>query len=141
MTSAVMKPNRHLTRQAVFQSLFEADFRQNDPHLNWSRLVKELGQSLDVPFGESLLYCLVENSAKIDEAVLRAAPNWPMEKVAKVDKAVLRLAVAELLFHQQEDTPPRVVINEAVVLAKKFGSDSSFRFVNGVLATIYKSIQ
>lgn len=72
---------------------------------------------------------------KIDSKIQQAAPAWPIEKLNRIDLAVLRLAVYEL---DNEDTPPKVVIDEAVELAKEFGSESSSSFVNGVLGTIFQ---
>lgn len=71
----------------------------------------------------------------IDEKIKSAAPAWPVEKLNKVDLAILRLAIYEL---DNKNTPPKVVIDEAVELAKEFGSENSPSFVNGVLGTIYK---
>lgn len=74
----------------------------------------------------------------IDERIRVAAPQWPVDKIAKIDLAVLRLAVFELTIEKKE--PPKVVIDEAIELAKEYGNDHSSKFVNGVLGTILKSI-
>jgi N utilization substance protein B len=71
----------------------------------------------------------------IDSLIQASATEWPIDKLNKIDLAILRLAVFEL---ENSDTPPKVVIDEAVELAKEFGADSSPSFVNGVLGTIYK---
>lgn len=71
---------------------------------------------------------------QIDEEIARAAPAWPIEKINKVDLAVLRLAIFELLF--KKDVPPKVTVDEAVELAKDYGSESSSSFVNGVLGKL-----
>lgn len=73
----------------------------------------------------------------IDEKIQTAAPEWPISQIAKIDLAVLRLAVSELLTKKE---PPKVVIDEAVELAKEFGNDNSPKFVNGVLGTILRSL-
>jgi len=132
------QPNRHLTRQAVFQALFEADFRHNNAEENFKRVTSEVHGDLDERFGKTLLHVIYEHKSEIDAKILEAAPDWPIEKVAKVDKSVLRLAIAELLYKPNKDVPVRVAINEAIELAKKFGSESSKSFVNGVLGTIYR---
>ena len=137
---AASGPNRHLTRQAVFQAFFEADFRQKNPLEVFARLAEDIGDYIERPFGESLITIINDHLADIDAALLAAAPDWPIEHVARVDKTVLRIGIAELLYADQlGDIPARVAINEAVELAKKFGSDSSHRFVNGVLGTVYRS--
>lgn len=133
------QPNRHLTRQAAFQALFEADFRGNDAVTNFDRIASEVPDAIDQPFGQSILKTVIKHKDDIDQALLKAAPDWPIEKVARVDKNILRIAIAELLFPNEiADVPDKVAINEAVELAKKFGSDSSSRFINGVLGTIYR---
>lgn len=75
----------------------------------------------------------------IDRAIERAAPEWPLDKIAKIDLAILRLAVHELLVEKKE--PPKVIIDEAVELAKAFGGDNSPKFINGVLGTILQEAQ
>ena len=74
----------------------------------------------------------------IDGRIARAAPEWPVDKIAKIDLAVLRLAVFELTVDKKE--PPKVIIDEAIELAKEYGNEHSWQFVNGVLGTILKSI-
>jgi len=77
-------------------------------------------------------------SQSIDNIIQAAAPEWPTNKIAKIDLAILRLATNELLVEKKE--PPKVIIDEAVELAKAFGNDNSAKFVNGVLGTILKSL-
>lgn len=78
-----------------------------------------------------------KNLPSVDEKIQNAAPEWPISQIAKIDLAVLRLAVGELMTQKE---PPKVVIDEAVELAKEFGNDKSPKFVNGVLGTILKSL-
>jgi N utilization substance protein B len=75
---------------------------------------------------------------EIDAKIAVAAPEWPLAKVAKVDLAILRLATYELLY--EKNTPPKVVIDEAVELAKEFGGDTSSAFINGALGTIMTNL-
>ncbi len=74
----------------------------------------------------------------IDERIASAAPEWPVDKIAKIDLAVLRLAVYELTVEKKE--PPKVIIDEAIELAKEYGNENSSKFVNGVLGNILKSL-
>ncbi|MBI3956243.1 transcription antitermination factor NusB [Candidatus Gottesmanbacteria bacterium] len=74
----------------------------------------------------------------IDRTITEAAPEWPIDKIAKIDLAILRLSAYELMVEKKE--PPKVIIDEAVELAKAFGNDNSAKFVNGVLGTILKSL-
>ena len=74
----------------------------------------------------------------IDSAIQTAAPEWPIEKIAKIDLAILRLAVCELIIEKKE--PPKVIIDEAIELAKTYGNENSPKFINGVLGTILKDV-
>jgi len=133
-----MAASRKLTRQAAFQALFESDFRDHEPITNFERIAKEAGGNVDVEFGSDLITSVTKNLKVIDKKILEAAPDWPIDQVAKVDKAALRLGIGEL-FHapkSNKQTPTNIIINEAVELAKRFGNDSSRRFVNGVLGTL-----
>lgn len=85
-------------------------------------------------FSHALLFGVIQHREQLDVIIQRIAPEWPLEQMAPVDRSILRMAAFEILF--SEDTPPKVAINEAVELAKIFGSDSSSRFVNGVLGTL-----
>ena len=78
---------------------------------------------------------VLKQKKKIDLKIAHAAPEWPIENLNKIDLAILRLAIYEL---ENEDTPPKVIIDEAVELAKEYGAESSSSFINGVLGTIYK---
>ena len=82
---------------------------------------------------------IVSSLSDIDAKITKAAPEWPIDKVAKIDLAILRLACFELTVEKRE--PPKVVIDEAIELAKSFGNENSSKFVNGVLGSIFKEIQ
>lgn len=75
--------------------------------------------------------------SQIDKIIISSAPEWPIEKINKIDLSILRLSVRELL---EGDTPPKVVIDEAVELGKEYGSESTASFVNGVLGTVLKNL-
>jgi ADP-ribose pyrophosphatase YjhB (NUDIX family) len=89
---------------------------------------------------EQLLRTIVAKQAEIDAIIVKAAPEWPMEKIALIDRNVLRLGLCELLYGDRNDVPPKVAINEAIELGKEFGGESSGRFVNGVLGAVYRDI-
>jgi len=107
---------RHLRRREAVKILFAETFT---PQPTSSELVQKIHKQ----------------EKKIDKLIKESAPQWPVDKLNKIDLAILRLAVYEL---ENEDTPPKVVIDEAVELAKEYGSESSSSFINGVLGTIYK---
>lgn len=85
---------------------------------------------------ENQLFNLVENLDKIDDIINKIAIGWSIERLDKIDLAILRLAIFEILF--EEDIPNKVAINEAVEFAKKYSSEKSYKFINGILATIEK---
>jgi N utilization substance protein B len=91
----------------------------------------------DMPFMKTLLQNAIAKQKEIDEVIVRAAPEWPLEKIAAIDRNILRLGLTELLYADRSQVPAKVAINEAIELAKSFGSASSGRFVNGVLGAVY----
>ncbi len=130
---------RHRVRIVVLQTLFEADLAGHDPREVLQRHLAE--RKFPAPaeeFGRQLLEKVLQHAAEIDRWIVQAAPNWPLEQMARIDVNILRMAIAELLFSGDTRVPVRAAINEAVELAKRFGSASSRRFVNGVLGTVVK---
>lgn len=136
--------NRHLSRSIAMQSLYEWDFNgRDDSKVDEiiTKNTKEFGPGLDdVSFVEGLVINTIKNRDKIDPLIEKCAPEWPLEQVTVVDRNILRLGIYELLFGNYEEVPPKVAINEAIELAKSFGGESSGRFVNGVLGTIYREL-
>jgi len=136
--------NRHLSRSIAMQSLYEWDFAGKDnSQLKEiiSRNIKEFGPGLDsVEFIERLVNGVIENLAKLDKIISKSAPEWPIEQITIVDRNILRLGLYELLFGDRKEVPPKVAINEAIELAKSFGGESSGKFINGVLGTVYREI-
>lgn len=99
---------------------------------------KEFGaRDSDMPFMQELLKTACAKQKEIDTVIVKAAPEWPLEKIAAIDRNILRLGLTELLFADRAQVPAKVAINEAIELAKNFGSASSSRFVNGVLGAVY----
>ncbi len=136
--------NRHLQRSLAMQCLFEWDFRGRkdenvDPILRHN--VEEFAPGIEASdFAENLFLGTIRELPIIDKLIEKCAPEWPVDQVAVVDRNVLRLGIFELMFGNYDEVPPKVAINEAIELAKSFGSDSSPRFVNGVLGTIYREM-
>ncbi|MEO6508825.1 MAG: transcription antitermination factor NusB [Patescibacteria group bacterium] len=113
---------RHLDRIKIVQNLFSSSFADLKDNL----LYEETAMTKSI----------FENFPKIDALIAESAPKFPLDRIAKTDLAILRLAVFELMIEPKE--PQKVVINEAVELAKEFGGDKSYAFVNAVLGTIIK---
>jgi len=131
----------------ALQSLYEYELRQNlnDKSLDLKKLVKRnLGHYENEIGDKKYVLDLVENVAKqanqLDARLQPVAPDWPIKQISAIDRAVLRMSLYEL-EHLGEKVPPKVVINEAVELAKSFGSDNSSKFINGVLGTIYREME
>jgi N utilization substance protein B len=135
--------NRHLARSVVLQTLFEWDTTHADGAEReiLSRNAAEFGgPETDQSFMEQLLDGVVAKKEDLDTIIVKAAPDWPIDKIAPVDRNILRMGLYELLFADRSQVPAKVAINEAIELAKTFGGDSSGRFVNGVLGAVYKEM-
>ena len=136
--------NRHLSRSIAMQCLYEWDFKKKKAE-NLERIIEkniqEFGPGMDdTAFVRFLVENSISNIDKIDPLIEKCAPEWPLNQVTVVDRNILRLGIFELLFGNYEEVPPKVAINEAIELAKSFGGESSGRFVNGVLGTIYREL-
>lgn len=133
--------NRHLSRTIAMQSLYEWDFNDRvRPLLEITEYnVKQFAPGLDDPaFIFDLIKGVTQHLDEIDKIITETAPEWPLDQITVVDRNILRLGIYELLF--AHEVPPKVAINEAVELGKAFGGESSGKFVNGVLGTLYKSL-
>lgn len=125
---------RRLARAIALQALYEIDLARHDPievieyHIAESDLPPDGAE-----FARALVRGVLAHQAEIDRYVHLIAPEWPLNQMAPVDRNILRIAIYELQYYKE--TPLKVAINEAVELAKRFGSDSSRRFVNGALGT------
>lgn len=129
--------NRHFARVVAMQSLYEWDFRhQGDPIDVLKRNCESLETKVDEEFATKIIKTVLEHKDAIDRQISEAAPEWPFEQIALVDRNILRVAVAELIY--DKEVPPKVAINEAIELAKSYGSETSSKFINGVLGTIYR---
>jgi N utilization substance protein B len=134
--------NRHLARTIAMQSLFLWDF--NGANIaNLESTVKQVFKNFapqfdDHGFVENVIKGVINNQEDIDAYISRYATEWPLEQITIVDRNILRIGVYELIYN--DDIPAKVAINEAIEIAKTFGSESSGKFVNGVLGAIYKDI-
>src|SRR3990167_9265436 len=136
--------SRHLSRSVAMQSLYEWDFRgRKDDMLSEvvERNITEFAAGMeDTTFIHDLVDGVIKHIAELDKIIEKAAPQWPLEQIAVVDRNVLRIGLYELLFGKRDEVPPKVAINESIELAKSFGGESSGKFVNGVLGTVYREI-
>ena len=139
-----MSANRHLGRIVALQTLYEQDFRLEcgDKSFKLSQVIDRNFERYadtieDRKFVDELVLGVDKNKAKLDGIIGPVAPEWPIEQIARIDRIILRMGVFELMFDQK--VPPKVVINEAVELAKAFGGDNSSKFINGVLGTVFRN--
>ena len=138
---------RHIARTLALQTLFELDMKGElgvpleavDTIIARNR--DESGEGIkDTSFAKDLITSSLSRRITLDDIITRAAPDWPLDKIGIVDRNILRIGLAELLFGDRAQVPPKVAIDEAIELAKTFGGETSGRFVNGVLGAIYKEM-
>ncbi|MBQ6355337.1 transcription antitermination factor NusB [Candidatus Saccharibacteria bacterium] len=141
-----MASNRHLGRIITLQSLYELEFRKKagDATVDLDTIIAKNIEPYEKALGDTeFVYALTRGVAKeskeLDEFLTPLAPEWPIADIAAIDRNVLRMGVYELK-NSGEAVPPKVAINEAVELAKAFGSDNSSKFVNGVLGTAFREL-
>ena len=138
-----MASNRHLGRIIALQTLYEQDFRREagDKEFDLDEVLnRNIGRYQemvdDKAFIEALVRGVAERQNDLDAQLQPIAPEWPIDQIARMDRVVLRIGLYELQF--EKDVPPKVVINEAVELAKAFGGENSSKFINGVLGTVMR---
>lgn len=136
--------SRHLARSIVLQTLFEWDFYNKSHDLDEiiTRNTEKFGGEFDEKdFVKSLAQGIIKHIDKLDKIIAQSAPERPVAQLSIIDRNVLRIGLYELIYADKEEVPPKVAINEAIELAKGFGSDSSGKFINGVLGTVFKELE
>jgi N utilization substance protein B len=128
------RAGRHPARRVALQTLFEIDFNRADPKETWERGSFRAGLAENAAaFAWQLIDGVLGHKTELDEEIQQLAPEFPISQMAPVDRNILRIALYELRV--MGDAPAAAIIDEAVELAKLFGSEASPKFVNGVLAT------
>lgn len=138
-----MASNRHLGRIIALQTLYEQELRHEAGDAEFDvkavlerNIARYKDMVDDVDFIDKLVNGVLAQAAELDARLQPVAPEWPIDQIARMDRLVLRIGLYEL--ENEADVPPKVVINEAVELAKSFGGDNSSKFVNGVLGTLLR---
>jgi transcription antitermination protein NusB len=138
-----MASNRHLGRIIALQTLYEQDFRRDagDADFNLDEVLERniaryKAMVDDVDFIKRLVHGVSKVQKELDEKLQPVAPEWPLDQIARMDHVILHIGLYEL--DNEDDVPPKVVINEAVELAKAFGGENSSKFINGVLGTLLR---
>jgi N utilization substance protein B len=130
---------RRRARRVTLETLYEFDIADHPPdEILEQRVLANPMETVGVEFASHLVHGVIEHQEEIDRLIARYAPEWPLDQMAVIDRNVLRIAIFEFLI--DGETPVKVAINEAVELAKTYGSDSAPRFVNGVLGTLADQI-
>jgi N utilization substance protein B len=141
-----MASNRHLGRIVALQTLYELDFRVEVQEKDLDKnaiLLRNIGRYSEVVDDKGFITTLVEGVVarqdELDTIIQPVASEWPLSQIARIDRTILRMGVYELYYGK--NVPKKVVINEAVELAKSFGADNSSKFINGVLGTVLKQLE
>lgn len=130
---------RRRARRVTLEALYEIDIADHEPKAVMERRLKEQPmESAGIEFAYKLLKGVLDYQEGTDQLITRYAPEWPLDQMAVIDRNILRIAIFEFLI--DTETPVKVAINEAVELAKLYGSDSAPRFINGVLGTLADQI-
>lgn len=136
--------SRHLSRSIVLQSLYEWDFYGMKSSLKdiTERNIKDFGPGLEeLDFIWQLVDGIQKHLSELNKIIETAAPEWPIAQISMIDRNVLRIGLFELLHSDREQVPPKVAINESIELAKTFAGQTSGKFINGVLGTVYKNME
>jgi transcription antitermination protein NusB len=140
-----MASNRHLGRIIVLQTLYEQEFRIDCGDKSFAlddvlkRNIRRYHAVIDDRnFIVALTHAVHDSRTEIDAILQPLAPDWPLNQIARMDRLILEIGAYELLY--QDEVPHKVVINEAVELAKSFGGENSSKFINGVLGTLQTKI-
>ncbi len=130
---------RRRSRELAIKVLYHLEFSRDDPPAAFDLICNDFGVPEDVkPFSRELVVGVCGHLEELDRLIAEASKNWRLERIAKVDRSILRLGAYELLY--RDDIPPKVSINEAVDLGKKFGTEESGAFINGILDKIYSTL-
>ena len=130
---------RRRARELAVQVLFHLEFNPSDPGESFDLLCRSFSPPKEIrAFSKELVLGVWENKGNLDTLIRQASRNWRIERMSRVDRNILRVAVFEVLY--VGDIPPKVSIDEAVELGKKYGTDDSGAFVNGVLDHIYNQL-
>lgn len=135
---------RHISRSIVMQSLYEWDFngKKGDFMSILHKNADEFGAGLEeTDFIFELGEGVYDKIETLDKIIEKTAPEWPIDQINLLDRNILRIGIYELLYEDKEAVPPKVAINESIELAKNYGGESSRKFINGVLGTVFNELE
>jgi transcription antitermination protein NusB len=134
--------NRRKSRESALQALFSIDMLEKQPDEYDHELVEDICTMMNVPdslqgYSMELVKGVCDHFDEIDRYITGTSSNWKLSRMTAVDRNIIRIAVYELLY--KNDIPPKVAINEAIEIGKKFGTEKSGPFINGILDSVYKN--
>lgn len=131
---------RHKARELATQVLFHMEYTPGNVGDIFDLICENFeSPKLNRDFSRELVFGVCENKKSLDKMIRKASKNWRVERMSRVDRSILRLSAYELMF--MDEIPPKVTIDEAVELAKKFGTEESSAFINGVLDNIFNNLK
>jgi len=133
--------NRRISREIALQVLYQMEFDNTLTPIQGMRQYEDhfKNDQLSMDYSVKLIHGIKEHQSKIDETIQKFSHNWKIERMSHVDRNIIRLSIFEMT-HLKDDVPKNASINEAVEIAKKFGSEDSSHFINGILDQISKSL-
>lgn len=130
---------RRKVREKVLQVLYAFELNNEELQKHIDEIFIDINDDIDKDFGTKLVYRVVANRAKFDSIIESKISNWEMDRIAILDKILLRMGLCEFYFF--EDIPPKVTINEIIEISKRFSTEGSGKFINGVLDSILSDIK
>jgi transcription antitermination factor NusB len=131
---------RRRARELAIQVLFHMEYNPGDPGESFDRVCESFAPPKEVrAYSREVVVGVWENKANLDRLIRRSSKNWRVERMSLVDRNILRIAIYEVVYRQ--DVPPKVSIDEAVELGKRYGTEESGAFINGILDHIYNELK
>jgi transcription antitermination factor NusB len=131
---------RRRARELAIQVLFHMEYNPGDPGESFERVCESFGPPKEIrAYSREVVVGVWENRTELDRLIKRSSKNWRVERMSRVDRNILRIAIYEVLY--RKDVPPKVSIDEAVELGKRFGAEESGAFINGILDHIYNQLK
>jgi transcription antitermination protein NusB len=131
---------RRRARELAIQVLFHMEYNPADPGESFERVCESFEPPREVrAYAREVVVGVWENRAELDRLIRRTSKNWRVERMSRVDRNILRIAIYEVLH--RKDVPPKVSIDEAVELGKRYGTEESGAFINGILDHIYNQLK
>jgi len=131
---------RRQARELAIQVLFHMEYNPGDPGESFERVCESFGPPKEIrPYSREVVVGVWENRTDLDRLISRSSKNWRVERMSRVDINILRIAIYEVLY--MKDVPPKVSMDEAVELGKRYGTEESGAFINGILDHIYNQLK